>query len=1144
MKDRRDRRAARAAFVAALAGLAGVSGAPLEPQERSAYSRKSSWVETMATAREAYLQTAEGRQLTPSGAGTLPWDSGPVRGDGPAVRVSLTVSGVKTLALISDTLEGVANCNIWGEPRLVGKDGKETRLTSLKPAYVKVGWGQLLQDKNWQDHPLRVGDKTFSYGIWVHSASEVRYELGGKYDRFEAWAGEDKDRATGTVRFRVTAGEPPTKPAYWESMTRDYPLETAWMSEDLGGSGALLWFANRPDAGLEQSFVGRIVGQTGPAGQTFQAELESLRKGNAPAGDRRWIDLYVRARRVLGCALVLKGIREEAARSALEKDLEKLVALKTPPEAPAWGELRRKAVFAEEIDSQHQTLAHDLSRRADFQKFAREIHRPESLIQASDRDPLDIVLRRTAALLADLKRTTAAPRLAAAEERLARLQKAGSETPPADAAARRTLFAEACAVRRQVAFANPLLDFKDILFIKRHRALYDHMCDQYYGMAVRPGGGLYVLSDAFGPNPQVRDVLAGSVVQKGRLKGQKLSGGPVTPPPLNFDGVGNVHGPEAQGGSFLSPDLSYDGKTALFAYVECRGDPRHRHHTDASRGHWDEGRCYHVFKVGLDGSNLDQLTDGTWNDFDPCWLPNGRIAFISERRGGYLRCGRVCPTYTLYDMAADGSSINMLSPHETNEWHPSVSHEGRIIYTRWDYVDRHGCTAHHPWITTLDGRDSRALHGNFAPRPLRPDMELDCQSVPGSHRYLALAAPHHGQAYGSIIIIDPSVPDDDAMAPVRRVTPDVGFPESQGGREVYGTPLPLGEDYYLCVYDASMARGGSRRGALGDYGIYLVDSFGNKELIYRDPEISCLSPIPVRPRRMPQAAPPAVANPLAAIAPGARGEATIAVMNVYDSLKGWPSGTQIKALRIYQVLPMPVPSGGPPHETGLRVAEAGDSVVPARWVLGTVPVEKDGSAHFKVPAYRELFFQALDGSGQAVQSMRSATYLRDGEFLTCVGCHEPKSRTPLMPGVMPLALQRPPTTPRPDVDGSNPFSYPRLVQPVLDRKCAECHAKSAPKFPLGKDPIQNRWFASYNTLVKYGFTRYGDGYRTTPGKFGAKASKLLELLGKGHYDVKLSEEEYHRIALWLDSSSMFYGVYEKEGGEAQLRGEIPKPTLE
>ena len=209
--------------------------------------------------------------------------------------------------------------------------------------------------------------------------------------------------------------------------------------------------------------------------------------------------------------------------------------------------------------------------------------------------------------------------------------------------------------------------------------------------------------------------------------------------------------------------------------------------------------------MNVDGTGLEQLTDGTWNDFDPCWMPSGRIAFITERRGGYLRCGRVCPTYTLYDMAADGSDIRCLSYHETNEWHPSVAHDGRIVWTRWDYVDRHGCTAHMPWTTTPDGRDPRPVHGNYAPRQSRPDMELDVRAIPESRKYVATAAPHHGQAFGSLVLIDPRTPDDDGMSPVRRITPDVGFPESQGGAEAYGQAWPLSEDYYLCIYDAGMA---------------------------------------------------------------------------------------------------------------------------------------------------------------------------------------------------------------------------------------------------------------------------------------------------------------------------------------------------
>jgi len=273
----------------------------------------------------------------------------------------------------------------------------------------------------------------------------------------------------------------------------------------------------------------------------------------------------------------------------------------------------------------------------------------------------------------------------------------------------------------------------------------------------------------------------------------------------------------------------------------------------------------------------------------------------------------------------------------------------------------------------------------------------------------------------------------------------------------------------------------------------------------------------------------------------------VAVINVYESIKPWPEATQIKALRVLQLLPMTVPSGSlRPHETGLREPSARDSVVPVRYVLGTVPVEDDGSAHFVAPANKEMFFQALDERGLAVQSMRSATYVHEGERLLCQGCHEPKHRSPQLPNVLPAALRRAPSKLAPDVDGSNPFSYPRLVQPVLDRHCVACHAKEHGRAPnLAREPIERHWFASYNSLAeKYGFWDYGDGLRTTPGRFGARASKLYELLQKGHYDVKLSDEELHRLTLWLDCVSMFYGVYEKEGGEAQLRGEIARPTLE
>ena len=651
-----------------------------------------------------------------------------------------------------------------------------------------------------------------------------------------------------------------------------------------------------------------------------------------------------------------------------------------------------------ETEVQYATLEADLRNRAHFDRIATEVYRQDASILETDRDPLDIVLRRTTALLGDLKTMTGAPDLGDLEGQLAALRKRAEATDVEQDDARKALYEEACGLRRKIAFSNPLLNFDKLAFIKRRRALFNHLCDQYYGMAAAPGGGLYVLNGVFSNKPTVRDVLADSVVEKGRLTGERLCGGPSDVlPTARFDGDGNRMGPETPGGTFLSPDLSYDGKTILFAYVENRGDMMHRHHTDPTQGHWAEGRCYHIFKVNIDGSGLEQLTDGTFNDFDPCWLPNGRIAFISERRGGYLRCGRVCPNYTLYDMAADGSDIQCLSFHETNEWHPSVTNEGMIIWTRWDYVDRHGCTAHMPWLTTLDGRDPRPVHGNYAVRQQRPDMESDCRAIPGSNKFVATASPHHGQSFGSLILIDPSVPDDDSMGPVRRITPDVGFPETQGGAQAYGTPWPLSENYFLCVYDATMRPGVGSQGKgyiPGAYGIYLVDAFGNRELLYRailSCRVSRRSPCGQHRHRKPDTNWPeakARTRPLVTRQPTSlprpRGRWRWSMSS--DSFKPWPAETKITHLRVLQLLPMPVPSGPlRPHETARREQSSRDSVVPCRWVLGTVPVESDGSAHFTVPANRELFFQALDKDGLAVQSMRSATQIREGERLTCVG---------------------------------------------------------------------------------------------------------------------------------------------------------------
>ncbi|MFC1601413.1 hypothetical protein ACFL34_03600 [Candidatus Sumerlaeota bacterium] len=736
--------------------------------------------------------------------------------------------------------------------------------------------------------------------------------------------------------------------------------------------------------------------------------------------------------------------------------------------------------------------------------------RRQALSWPSDRDELDVALRRTAALLADLNGNHPDLGLGSEAKELKALTAASKKTPISDAAARNEVLSDLLKLRRRIAFSNPLLDFDSILFIKRNRASYNHMCDQYFGFHANPGGGVYRLEAPFGEKPKIHDLLAQAVVQNGRLAGKNLAGG-----------------------SFMSLELSYDAKTILFAWTEGAN----------TKYKWSPESTYHIFKMNSDGSNLVQLTDGAVNDFDPCFLPNGRIAFISERRGGFGRChGRPVPTYTLHSMNDDGSDIAALSYHETNEWHPSVDNNGMIVFSRWDYVDRDSDIAHHIWLTYPDGRDARSYHGNYPlRREQRPWMELSIRAIPNSHRYIGVAAPHHGQNYGSLIMIDHRPEDDHAMSQLKRITPDVPFPESERGRrenEVYGQPWPLSEDYYLCVYNGGIGNVGVEK-----YGLYLLDSFGNKELLYRDENISCLDPIPFRARPRPPEIPAMTRNiATEAVTPDAKG--TVAIMNVYDSDFAWPENTRIAALRIVQIFPKATP-----NVNGPRIGMADQSL--ARGVLGTVPVEADGSAYFEAPAGAAIYLQVLDERGQAIQSMKADTYLHPGEQLTCQGCHEPKHRTVsnTLAGP-PTALQRSPSKIAPDVDGSYPLLYPRLVQGVLDRNCVACHDKEekAPSLS-GELSDKNGWSKSFKTLSPYGWGKHGGNgalhrknktSRSIAGNVGAQASKLYRMLKQGHHQVKLSDEDMYRITLWLDCNTNFFGAYHDTQRQAKGIAVLPK----
>ena len=862
---------------------------------------------------------------------------------------------------------------------------------------------------------------------------------------------------------------------------------------------------------------------------------------------------------------VLAGIATGVSGTAASQDLV--------PEALDMAKLRAEDAM-QEFKALQTEIDYFTNEAPGRERLEREALRPEALTPAGS-TPCALVAIRTAALLKALQAMPGSPDLKAEQQELQGLT-LESRTPTLSLKEQQALFVKLCDLRRRIAFKNPLLNFDRLLFLKRHaQARGDgHMVDQFHGFNAREGGGVYVLEQPFSEQPRVVNLLEQSVLGNGRLKGQKLD-----------------HG------SFLSLELDFDAKTLAFAWTEAQHElpkdadwsqqPWTRREAEIS-GHphyyWSPERTYHIFKVGADASGLTQLTDGPWNEYDPCFLPNGRIVFISERCGGNNRCsGRWSSTAVLHCMMPDGSDIVPLSYHETNEWQPSVTNDGMLVYTRWDYIDRASSGIHHIWTCYPDGRDPRSNHGNYPDWPWhRPDMEMGARAIPNSHKYLATAASHHGglAQCGSLILIDPQIKDDRAMSQVKRVTPEVPLPESElnpavpgnipdvgqlrlkGGIKLpsrcYVTAWPLSEDFYLAGYD--------RNGQ--SHGVYLVDSFGNKVLVYKDPKIPCIDPMPFAPRPRPPVIPVGTKQMAADCHDPVDPYATISVLSVYKSEMPWPKDTKITALRVINLFPRDTP-----HKS---IPAIGGNQVIARGVLGTVPVEEDGSAYFKIPSGVEVYFQALDERGRAVQTMLSGAYAHPGEMLSCAGCHESKHESPPNPDKPPLAMRRAPSNLKPEPVGSYPVSFPRLVQPVLDAKCISCHApnRKAPNLSKELFPVDPRvtvnspgnegmsairgvlrqsqgWSYAYRSLFDYVWRKEAGSYRdngflrdhqySIPGQIGARASKLYQILENGHHGVQLTEEEWRRLIVWMDANAVFYSAYHDL--ERQGKGELVMPHL-
>ncbi len=526
-------------------------------------------------------------------------------------------------------------------------------------------------------------------------------------------------------------------------------------------------------------------------------------------------------------------------------------------------------------------------------------------------------------------------------------------------------------------------------------------------------------------------------------------------------------------GGVRDPQVHYDGKKILFSY---RKGGQH---------------VFHLYEINVDGTGLKQLTDGPDDDIEPTYCPDGGIIFCSSRCRRFVNCWytRVA---TVYRCDGDGKNVRMLSSNNDHDNTPWMLPDGRVLYMRWEYVDRSQVHFHHLWTMNPDGTGQMVYFGNMTGGVAM----LDAKPIAGTGKVVASFSPGHGRPehMGFVTVVDPSLgPDKEEAA--RRVS------ERPDWRDPYG----FSETCFLAAQRE---------------GVFLMDGSGKSELVYALPEadrrMECHEPQPLRARPRETVIAPRVDLG----APTAR----LVLEDVYQgrNMAGVERGS-IKKLLVLQQLPKPVNFSG-----GMEPLTIGGSFTLAE-IVGTVPVESDGSAYMELPALRSLFFVALDKNDVSVKRMHSFLVLQPGETTSCVGCHEQRVRTPLSGAADLMAMRRRPSAVEPIAGVPTVLDFPRDVQPILDRHCVECH--SADRYEGKVDLSGDRtamYTMSYLAMQTRGLVVDGRNEpfgNRAPYSYGSAASRLIQLVDGSHHEAKLSDLERATIRLWIDTSATYPGTY-------------------
>ncbi|MEI6674309.1 MAG: hypothetical protein WCO57_03930 [Verrucomicrobiota bacterium] len=527
---------------------------------------------------------------------------------------------------------------------------------------------------------------------------------------------------------------------------------------------------------------------------------------------------------------------------------------------------------------------------------------------------------------------------------------------------------------------------------------------------------------------------------------------------------------DAHGGSIRDPHVDYDGHTLLFSHRPAGTD------------------FYHLYEMQADGTGLKQLTDGPWDDIEPCRLPDGDIVFVSTRCKRWVSCWYT-QVATLHRCKADGSAIATLSANIEHDNTPAVMPDGRLLYMRWEYVDRSQVEYHHLWTMNPDGTAVTVYYGNMHSWTLM----IDAQPVPGTTDIIASFSPGHGanEHAGFATLVSPLQGPDDVPSAHR--LSDKGHIRD---------PQALSRDLFL------MAR---------DKQIILMTRDGKEQSVYTDPDVAVHEPrvLRSRPRE------PVIASQLKP----ATDTGQFVVTDVYAgrNMAGVKRG-DIKQLLVLEPLPKPVNFSG-----GMDLTSDHGSFNLER-VLGTVPVEPDGSASFIAPAGRPLFFVSLDANDLSVKRMQSFTNVMPGETYTCIGCHEERASAPgtgHRDGTL-LALRRAPSLIRKFEGQPDVLDFQRDIQPILDRHCVTCHNPKDRAGNLNLSAAQTPRFSSAYiallTRLEVMDGRNGLGNQP-PRSIGSAASPLLGRLAGGHKKVRVSPEEWRRVWLWIEAGAPYAGSY-------------------